>query len=316
ACYGADIEVSRAVLALRDIDDPVLDDHHLFDVAWYHTSIHDHWPSSSQAMPGATIESSKGLMPAEAVERARVRYENQALHLGTYEAAVESMLRRMSDQADGGSQFYLYRVALRREGLVIEPNWRNENSAEAAQISQTDLGEAHGIRYLNVHESPGSVSLAVCPTAIASVQCLALPANGLNVLISPGLLGEIAQMRTEVRRIEALRSSDLSRLERLRQDVAIRRGSEFMRTPTPSQLALSHRIRQLSEEQYLAGVSPSVRARFIRALQAWRAAQEGVVDDADYVSHFASMAATLTQHMHLLQLLATQPCRLVSDTSA
>jgi hypothetical protein len=41
ACYGADIEVSRAVLALRDIDDPVLDDHHLFDVAWYHTSIHD-----------------------------------------------------------------------------------------------------------------------------------------------------------------------------------------------------------------------------------------------------------------------------------
>ncbi len=40
------------------------------------------------------------------------RRRAKALHIGTYEAAVHNMLRRIRDQADRGNQFYLYRVHL------------------------------------------------------------------------------------------------------------------------------------------------------------------------------------------------------------
>lgn len=35
------------------------------------------------------------------------------LHVGTYETAIENMLRRMHDEAEAQSVFYLHRVALR-----------------------------------------------------------------------------------------------------------------------------------------------------------------------------------------------------------
>jgi hypothetical protein len=149
-------------------------------------------------MPAAAIEFLKLVMPADAVHRARDRHEDQALHLGTYEAAIESMLRRMRDQDDGGSQFYLYRVALHRDGLVIEPGWRDENSSEAAQITQVDLGDADGVRYLNVHESPGSISLAVRRKAIAWVRSISLPASAPNVAVTPDLLTEVARIGNEI----------------------------------------------------------------------------------------------------------------------
>jgi hypothetical protein len=41
------------------------------------------------------------MMPPGGVRRVRHTYENQALHLGTYETAIESMLRRMRDQDEG-----------------------------------------------------------------------------------------------------------------------------------------------------------------------------------------------------------------------
>jgi hypothetical protein len=72
-------------------------------------------------MPTTTAESLTGLMSADAAQRIRARYESQALHLGTYEATVESMLRRMCDQDDGGPQFYLYRVAHRLAATPSTP---------------------------------------------------------------------------------------------------------------------------------------------------------------------------------------------------
>jgi len=142
-CKG-DIHFGPAVMALRDADDPVLDDHTACTVAWYHTSTKPGWPGNANPMPPSAVKLLAGMMPPDAVRRARHRHETQALHLGTYETAVESMLRRMHDQDDGGEQFYLHRVAL-RDGLIIEQGWRDENSAEAAQITQPDLGDVDAI---------------------------------------------------------------------------------------------------------------------------------------------------------------------------
>jgi hypothetical protein len=127
---GADIHFGPAVMTLRDADDPVLDDRWACSVAWYHTSTEPDWPSNVRSMPLPMVELLERVMHNQAVRRAVDRCETQALHLGTYDAAIESMLRRMRDQDDGNAQFYLYRVALRHDELIIQPGWRDENSAE------------------------------------------------------------------------------------------------------------------------------------------------------------------------------------------
>jgi hypothetical protein len=83
----------------------------------------------------------------------------------------------MRDQDDAGSQFYLYRV-----GLVVAPRrvndgYRDENHEPAAQLTVAQL-VAEGlsaVRYLNVVEDMGSLSLAVPPESdpVASADRIA-----------------------------------------------------------------------------------------------------------------------------------------------
>ena len=289
---GADIHFGPAVMALRDTSDLVLDDERACRLAWYHTSTDPGWPSGARQMPPSAVDLLAGLMPPEDVRRARHTYETQALHLGTYEAAIEVMLRRMRDQDDGRAQFYLYRVAMRRHGVIVEPGWRDENLEEVAQITQSALGEADAIRYLNVHESRGSISLAVRPGAIGSVQGVSLPVRVVEATTARPLLREVAGIRAQVDRLEASRSADLDPIEQLQRKVASRRGVPFVRSPTPEQYALLDRICQLIADEYLPGVSLPIRAAFAGALRAWRSAQDATVDDAAYISRFASMART------------------------
>jgi hypothetical protein len=306
---GGGIHFGPAVMALRDANDPVLDDQWASGVAWYHTSTDPGWPSSAHLMPPSAVDLLTRVMPSDDVRRARHAYENKALHLGTYETAIEAMLRRMRDEDDGGAQFYLYRVAMRRRGLIIEQGCRDENSADASQITQSALGEAGAIRYLNVRESPGSISLAVRREAIGSVQRVSLPVRVVEVTAASSLVREVAQIRAQVDRIEATRSADLDPLERLRQRADSRRGVPFARSPTPVQSALLDRICQLIADEYLPGVSCPVRADFAAALHAWRSAQEAPVDDVAYISRFVSMARTLTHPEEILRALNEQAVR-------
>jgi hypothetical protein len=304
---GGDIHFGPAVMALREADDLVLDDQQACRVAWYHTSTDPGWPSDTYLMPQSAIDLLASRMTPGEVGRVRDTYETQALHLGTYEAAIESMLRRMRDQDDGGAQFYLCRVALRRDGLTIEQGWRDENSVEASQITQSALGEADAIRYLNVRESPGSISLAARPGAVASVQVVSLPAAKATAASS--LLSEVANLRAQIERIEDARPADLDWLERHRRDWASQRGAPFVRSPTPEQYALLGRIRELIADEYLSGISPPVRAAFAGALEAWHSAQHAVIDDAPYTSRFASMARSLTHPDEVFQALNDQAVR-------
>lgn len=180
-----------AVMALRDASDPVLADFWARRVAWYHSSTDAHWPGSTREMPPSAIDLPTRTMPPESVRCALVSYETQAFHLGSYEAAIESMLCRMRNQDDGAAQFYLYRVALRRD-LIIEQGWRDENLEDAAQVTHAALGSADAIRYLNVRESPGAISLAVRRTAIRSVLGTSIPVRILNIGAEDPLLRKIA----------------------------------------------------------------------------------------------------------------------------
>lgn len=157
---GSNIHFGPAAMAPRNHRDPALDHQSLYSFAWFQVSAIPDWPRDAHPLPPSAVEFLTGTLSPAALLAARRIHENQALHLGAYEAAIETMLRRMAHQDDGGTLFYLYRVGLHPSGLTIEPGWRDENSEEISQITQDDLGGFNVVRYLNVvRESPGSISL-------------------------------------------------------------------------------------------------------------------------------------------------------------
>ena len=104
------------------------------------------------------------------------RQRSKALHVGTYEAAVHNMLRRINDEGDRGKQFYLYRVHLRptvivREGWIIDPS----NFVGDVALNEVCPPGIDVSRYLNYHEDPGGISLALGRSAIDYIQQLEIP---------------------------------------------------------------------------------------------------------------------------------------------
>jgi hypothetical protein len=160
-----------------DPGDPALDDDQVARCSWYHTSTQPDWPTKDFD-PAAVLTRETRLMMGgdERVAAWAARQRAKALHVGTYEAAVHNMLRRIRDQADHGGQFYLYRVRLKpsvvlREGWLIDPsNFVGDVLLDEVRPPGIDV-----VRYLNYHEDPGGLSLALGRDAIASVQQVAVP---------------------------------------------------------------------------------------------------------------------------------------------
>jgi hypothetical protein len=160
-----------------DPGDPVLDDVQVARFSWYHTSTQPDWPTKDFD-PAAILTRETRLMMGgdESVAAWAARQRAKALHVGTYEAAVHNMLRRIRDQADHGDQFYLYRVRLKpsvvvREGWLIDPS----NFVGDVVLDEVCPPGINVARYLNYHEDPGGLSLALGRDAIAGVQQVAVP---------------------------------------------------------------------------------------------------------------------------------------------
>ena len=174
---GTTCEHENSPRVTVDSRDPALDDHQVARFSWYHTSTQPDWPTKDFD-PAAVLTNEARLMMGgdERVAAWAARQRAKALHVGTYEAAVHNMLRRIRDQADHGVQFYLYRVRLRpsvvvREGWLVDPgNFVGDVVLDEVCPPGVDI-----VRYLNYHEDPGGVSLALGRDAIASVQQVAIP---------------------------------------------------------------------------------------------------------------------------------------------
>jgi hypothetical protein len=190
--------IARTVLrwweatAPRDPDDPALSNDNVPGLAWYHTSTYAEWPSPGYgALVGAQLQQFASTMPAIEFARMVKRAQTKALHVGTYESAIENMLRRMHDQDDANSDFYLHRVALRLPATAIPDGYRHQSHEDASDLTLDDLGEFLAVRYLNVREAPGSFSLAIHPDAIGSIQTLALPQETLAPTPLPHVIDAI-----------------------------------------------------------------------------------------------------------------------------
>ncbi|GGF23050.1 hypothetical protein GCM10011399_15830 [Subtercola lobariae] len=148
---------------------------------WYHTSTHANWPDRAFDPTAGFSDTTRQRFnevgtDGRGLERWAERQKTKALHLGTYEAAVENMFRRITDQADSNDQFYLYRVRLTADA-VIEPGVHPEptNFVGDVQLAEISSPGADIFRYVNTHEDPSSVSLAVTVWAIQAVQGIAIP---------------------------------------------------------------------------------------------------------------------------------------------
>lgn len=170
-------EHEDAPRATVDPTDPALDNDHVARLSWYHTSTHPDWPTKDfDPAADLTAETRQMMGGDQRVAAWAARQRRKALHVGTYEAAIHNMLRRGRDQADHGSQFYLYRVIL-KPSVVVRADWIIDPSDFVGDVILDNVCQP-GVdvaRYLNYHEDPGGLSLALGRNAIASVQRVIVP---------------------------------------------------------------------------------------------------------------------------------------------
>ncbi|GAA2895487.1 hypothetical protein [Microbacterium esteraromaticum] len=297
---GESLHYGPAVAALRDPDDPALDDSALNTLAWYHTSTQPDWPSPNfSADFVAGLDERDVLMPSR--EAFIAEHTSKALHVGTYEAAIENMLRRMNDELDSHAQFYLYRVKLDLDPRKINPGFRDENHEIASDISTLELekDELDAVRYLNVHEAIGTLSLAIPPQAIRAVQRIHLPVPDLTM---PADANDDLFIRGVVD--AARRVSDAA--SELRVTPGERRRMELGILPDPTGAAKRHhelrhssyeavrRLERHLEDQYLPHASAVLRRVFTQAAAHW---QEDCIDE--YVWRYRALAALVEMPAHV-----------------
>ncbi|GLP68754.1 hypothetical protein TUSST3_53770 [Streptomyces sp. TUS-ST3] len=163
--------------AIRHENDPVLDDGVLNNVIWYHTSPYADWPSKNYEHDQRVLIAASRIQGWGDTEHTLQVLLGKALHLGTYEAAIENMYRRMRNQNDAQTAFFLHRVRISVDPARINPGYRDERDEAAADISiaQLDDDGLDAVRYLNVWEALGSISLAVRPSVITDIHTVAIP---------------------------------------------------------------------------------------------------------------------------------------------
>jgi hypothetical protein len=307
------IHFGPAVAALKDPDDRAFDNGQINTLAWYHTSTQPDWPSTNYASErrAALLRAAARVIPADRVDAFVERQLGQTLHVGTYEAAIENMLRRMDDQDDGASQFYLHRVALAIDPHRVNEGYRDENHEAAAQLTTIDLRQSglDAVRYLNVRESAGSLSLAVLPETIACVQTASLPVTTLFSAHSDSLVGLLEQTQGVLNGLGA-HAPDTSAIppHQLRMMQLSGRDPDGIAAASAAYWRKHHELWETLTaalvEEHLVNVSPVVQEDFTEAMSAWLGAQT-TSTPRQFADFFAASAVALSRPGAVKALLAT-----------
>lgn len=286
----ASIHYGPRVATIRDTADPALDNSIVSHLAWYHTSIHANWPETESAYERDIRAQYASLRHTFGdFEGAVRRNATQALHLGTYEAAIENMHRRMRNEADGQTPFYLHRVHVEIADGRVNPGVIDENDEPAAQITTTEM-QARGldaIRYLNVWEATGCVSLAVQRGVIKEIQSTPIPLPSEDFRHPQHTLDLLAE------------------LDRLAVGPGTVDEVEWRG------YGLATRLEDVLSAHYLPDVSATVIDSFKNAMshtQNRRGEDRGALADT-----FASHAAVLTESHRVIRHLSAQPSRSVDS---
>ncbi|MEU2800949.1 hypothetical protein [Streptomyces sp. NPDC007117] len=281
------IHFGPLVADIRDQDDPALDDSMFNKLSWYHTSTYENWPSTDYEHDMREMFSTSRVRTPIGDPEPSLRVQlDKAFHLGTYEAAIENMYRRMRDQDDEHSVFYLHRVRINIVPGRVNPGFRDENDEPAADISITELRGLglDAVRYLNVREASGCVSLAVRPHVITDIQTIPVP----------GTLDPDDHLPSEVLDV-------IEGLERRKEGAAASEERQCLA------YSLTQELENAVVAHFLPGVNPKVADDFARAVGSAHG-QRG----SDYLGHarlFAAHAGLLRAPEQVLDLLGAAPIR-------
>lgn len=181
---GTAVDITKQSPTLRDTEDPALQSDSVERFAWYHSSRYENWPdleaytADVTAVARQTAERDSMFFDADRYIATKL---SLAVHLGTYEATIENILRRLEDQDHSNifaTRYWLHRVEI----ALTEPNdLYSEVMGEFptmlgdVELEQLDVLGARAARYINRHEAIGSVSLAIAPALVAAVSTLELP---------------------------------------------------------------------------------------------------------------------------------------------
>jgi hypothetical protein len=308
---GQDIHFGSAVAALRDPNDPALSNDKVAELAWYHTSTFYDWPSPGYAaLVGAQLQKLSRILPPHIRDRELAK----TLHVGTYESAIENMFRRMRDQDDANSCFYLHRVSLDLTPTDINVGFRDENHEDASQLLLDELGGLQAVRYVNVHEASGSISLAIHPAAIGTIQTIALPPAALATAPPAHVVEAVTRIEEELAAAVMPDTSDIDPMElRIRVLKARRSGDELALRVAECEKRRTRawgELRQLLAEAYLVGVGPVIRDNFVRAIHA--PAPQTV---SSYHDHFKAHSAAFTRAEDVVAQIKRQPLRRMNRPS-
>lgn len=280
ALCGTEVDISQQTQTLRDTEDSALQNDSVERLVWYHSSRYENWPDLESYTAEVTAEAKqvaeRGLMFFDA-ERRIAKKLSLAVHLGTYEAAIENILRRLEDQDHANifdTRYWLHRV----EMALAEPN---DLYPEVVQEFRTMFGDvelmelnalgARAARYINLHEAKGSVSVAIDPALIRTVSTIELPVAEAMLPETAAAAAATANMMTDVQ-------SDNN------TDDA---WCDFIGT---------------LQSEYLSGVIPQVRAPFLNAVG-------DLEDPAEYHRRFRLLGGLLMRPDVVIDLLASTPCR-------
>jgi hypothetical protein len=200
-------------------------------------------------------------------------------------------------------------VSLKLSPDDIDDELRHESHDEACQLTLEDLGGFLAVRYLNVEESPGSISLAIAPTAIDTIQTLPLPPTSLagdppaHVLEAAARLeAALAEIDAEMPEMPDDEHTPLILLQ-ARGDARALRIGELQRRRWEAR----QRFEQLLTDTYLGGMNPVVTENFTEAVS-WPEPSGSVQSFHD---HFRYHAAALTRASDVVAELTRQPARTV-----
>lgn len=173
---GRAVDISEAHPALRDLNDIDVLDEQVDQHLWYHTSPYQDWPSTATYLADFAAQLKRSTLPSFEHEKMLTAKASLALHLGTYAAAIENMLRRMHDQPSPGREYWLHQVQVRIRPGDLVPDIHGELAGFFGDVPRQSLYDLGGrvVRYVNVHEAPGSISLAIDPQVIVRVRTIPL----------------------------------------------------------------------------------------------------------------------------------------------
>lgn len=332
-CHNCDaeIEVTKLYPVLRDLDDIALKDDQVDKLYWYHSSTYENWPDTEAyaAAYEAQIADARGLQRRSSSERLLKRHRSKAVHIGTYEAAIDNMFRRLHDQDDRDGlppQYWLHRVQIHLDPGDLAPGVGEEPTDWVGDVPlsmfDAEYGGARAVRYVNVNEAHGSISVAIHPAVIATVATIPIPvelvaveaaAAAAAVARAGTALAEIAPLCPDTTGIDRMSLRFPSTLKTKFPDPADPRRQQI--EAVAQQLDVYHEQRKqiwdelkaTLESEYLPKVNNHVRGRFDDALV-------HTEDPAEFHKSFRLTAALLAHPDDVIAQFVQAPTRTIRIT--